>query len=251
MGEPYQKETEHFDYELYAWGDELNTQIMNLMEEAAQRVETKLGALPPEKAKVYILPAYSADPFTDPNALAYFQTGRPGELDSITIFAPNSYSFGGYYTDPGWAEELEDTLTHEYTHMTHKRAFDNAGKLMDWFSEGLAEFVSDSTRINEVADAIRPDRLIPIIDDTVTINQQDLRHIYLLEKDVSLAYAEAQSLIMYIYYNYDGMDSVWAVGRADDEIQNFDLALQSALGVDYETFDREWRAWLTDTVFPE
>jgi hypothetical protein len=251
FGTPYEKDTEHFTYKLFPWAEDNNEQIIKLMENAAKRVESKLGKLPTQKAKVIILPGYSADQFSDPNALAYYQTGRTGELDSITIFMPSSYSFGWYSIERGWAPDLEDTLTHEYTHMTHRRAFDNAGKLMDWFSEGLAEYVSDSPRYFEIQDALNPDRLIPIIDSVSTINQQDLRHIYLLEKDISLAYAEAESLIMYINANYGGMDAVWKVARADDEIQNFDKALKSSLGVDYATFDKDWRAWLRDGLFTQ
>jgi hypothetical protein len=249
FGEPYEKETEHFTYELYHWIDKDNITIITLMENAAKRVENKLGTLPEEKAKVIILPGYSADPYANANALAYYSSGGGDELDSITIFAPSSYSFGWYSVESGWETDLEDTLTHEYTHMTHMRVFDKAGRMMDWFSEGLAEYVSDSPRYLEIQYALDPDQLIPIIDNTTNYYQQDLRHIYLLRKDVSLAYAEAESLIMFIHDNYGGMGTVWALARADDELQDFDEALQATLGIDYETFEKEWRAWLTDTLF--
>jgi hypothetical protein len=249
FGEPYTKETEHFTYELYHWSDEINGEIIDLMENAAERVLNKLGKLPSDKAEVIILPGYSADQFSDPNALAYYQTALPGELDSITLFTPNSYSFGWYDVTQGWEKSLEDTLTHEYTHMTHQRAFNKAGRLMDWFSEGLAEFVSDSPRYLEIAGALNPDRLIPIVDSQSTINQQDLNHIYLLDKDVSLAYAEAESLIMYIHDTYGGMDAVWNFAQAHDDLQNMDEAMQKAFGVDYATFDSQWRDWLVNTLF--
>jgi hypothetical protein len=249
FGEPTEKETEHFVYSLYPWSNEINEQIISLMERAAQRVEDKLGKLPPEKAKVIILPGYSADPYSDPNSLAYYQTGATGQLDSIVVFCPNSYSFGWYDEQRGWAPDLEDTLTHEYTHMTHQRAFGKAGKLLDWFSEGLAEYVSDSQRYFEIQQALEPDRLIPLVDSVSAINQQDLAHIYLLEKDVSLAYAEAESLIMFIEQKYGGMDAVWAVATTHDKIQNLDEALQSAIGVNLETFNREWRDWLKFELF--
>jgi hypothetical protein len=249
FGEPTEKETEHFVYSLYPWSNEINEQIISLMERAAQRVENKLGKLPSEKAKVIILPGYSADPYSDPNSLAYYQTGATGQLDSIVVFCPNSYSFGWYDEQRGWAPDLENTLTHEYTHMTHQRAFGKAGKLLDWFSEGLAEYVSDSPRYYEIQQALEPDRLIPLVDSVSAINQQDLAHIYLLEKDISLAYAEAESLIMFIEQKYGGMDAVWAVARADDEIQNLNEALQSAIGVNLETFNREWRNWLKTELF--
>ncbi len=199
FGNPIEKETDLFIYELYPWNESLNEEIMDLMENAAARVKEVLGALPAEKAKVEILPGYSADPYADPNSLAYYQTGGNGEPDKMVIFSPNSFSFGWYDAQKGWQPDLEATLIHEYTHMTHQRAFDKAGKLLDWFSEGLAEFVSGSERYYEVRNALDPDQLIPIVDNSVNINQQDLGHIYLLENNVSLAYAEAESLIMFIY----------------------------------------------------
>jgi hypothetical protein len=249
FGQPTKKETEHFTYLLYPWNESMNEQIMALMESAAVRVKEVLGALPPEKAEVEILPGYSADPFADPNSLAYYQTGGNGEPDKIVIFSPNSYSFGWYDEKAGWQPDLKATLIHEYTHMTHQRAFDKAGKLLDWFSEGLAEFVSDSPRYNEIRDALSPDQLIPIVDNSVTINQQDLGHIYLLEKNISLAYAEAESLIMFIYDKHGGIDGVWAFARAHDKYQNYDEALQSAFGIDYATFNQQWRDWLKNDLF--
>jgi hypothetical protein len=250
FGKPTDKETEHFVYMLYPWSEQMNEQIIGLMENAAVRVENKLGKLPPEKARVEILPGYSADPFANPNSLAYYQTGSAGELDKMVIFSPNSYSFGWYYEDEGWEGELEGTLVHEYTHMTHQRAFGKAGKLLDWFSEGLAEFVSNSLRYYEIAN-VPDEKLIPILDTSVTINQQDLGHIYLLESNVSLAYAEAESLIMFIHEKYGGMDGVWAFAEAHDKYQNYDKALQAAFGINFETFDREWRTWLRNELLAD
>jgi hypothetical protein len=168
----------------------------------------------------------------------------------MVIFSPNSYSFGWYYEDEGWEGDLEGTLVHEYTHMTHQRAFGKAGKLLDWFSEGLAEFVSDSLRYYEIAN-VPDEKLIPILDTSVTINQQDLGHIYLLESNVSLAYAEAESLIMFIHEKYGGMDGVWAFAEAHDKYQNYDKALQAAFGINFETFDREWRTWLRSELLAD
>ena len=249
FGQPTKKESDHFTYLLYPWNDALNEEIMSLMESAALKVQDVLGALPAEKADVEILPGYSADPFADPNSLAYFQAGGNGEPDKMVIFSPNSYSFGWYDEETGWQPDLEATLVHEYTHMTHLRAFDKAGKLLDWFSEGLAEFVSDSPRYYEIQDALEPDRLIPIVDKTVSINQQDLGHIYLLDNNISLAYAEAESLIMFIYEKYGGIDGVWAFARAHDEYQDYDKALMATFNIDYATFDQQWRDWLKNELF--
>ncbi len=249
FGTPTKKETEQFTYLLYAWNDATNEEIITLMENAALQVKEVLGALPKEKAEVEILPGYSADPYADPNSLAYYQTGGNGEPDKMVIFSPNSFSFGWYDEETGWQPDLQATLTHEYTHMAHQRAFDKAGKLLDWFSEGLAEFVSGSDRYYEIQDALDPDQLIPILDKSVTINQQDLGHIYLLENNISLAYAEAESLVMFLNEKYGGMDGVWAFARAHDEYQDYDEALQAAFGISYADFDQQWRDWLKNELF--
>lgn len=244
VGKPERVEKEHFIFEIYPWDQAYNNEIMKLMEQAAEKVKDKLGKLPQEKALVKILPGYSVNPAVDPNAMAYYNSSGSDDMDEIVVFAPNSMSFGFYNPNQGWQAALEQTLVHEYTHMTHMRAFDNAGKLMDWFKEGLAETVSDSSRIYEVSDGLKKDRLIPILDSTASYDQQDLMHLYLLKADVSLAYAESESLVVFIMQNYGGMDAVWKLARADDDLQDFDAALKQALGVDYATFDKDWRLWL-------
>lgn len=234
----------HFVFETYPWSADVNADVIQQMDNAAARVEKKLGKLPDQKARVIIKPIYGIDPFDDPNAVASYTPGSNGVDDTIKIFAPHSYTFGFYSTQADWQIELANTLTHEYTHMVHQRAFDNVGRLMDWFGEGLAEYVSDSQRIYEVRDALRQNKLIPILDSSRTVDKQDLMHLYLLNADKSLAYAESQSLVKYIADTYGGLDAVWKLARADDKSQDFDKALQQSFNISYSQFDQNWRAWL-------
>jgi hypothetical protein len=244
VGKPDRVEKEHFIFETYQWNQEYNDTIIQLMEQAATKVKDRLGKLPQQKALVKILPGYSVNPSVDPNAMAYYTSSGSDNMDEIVVFSPISMNFGYYDPTQGWQAALEQTLVHEYTHMTHMRAFDNAGKLMDWFKEGLAETVSDSSRIYEVADGLKQNKLIPIMDETSTYNQQDLMHLYLLQSDVSLAYAEAESLVVYIMQTYGGMEAVWKLARADDDLQDFDASLQQSFDVTYADFDHDWREWL-------
>ena len=244
LGEKQIREDEHFIFEYYPYVGEANERVIELVERAAARVEAKLGKLPEEKAVVRIKPNYGVDPYADPNALAYFQQGNSKELDRIELFAPYSYTFGLYDPEVGWEKDLEDTITHEYTHMTHLRAFGDAGKMMDWFGEGLAEYTADSDRVWEVGEALRQGTLIPIIDTSTEVYKQDLMHLYILEQDVSLAYAEGQALILYIIDRYGSLEKAWELARAHDEIQDFDRALQRTFGVGYAEFDAAWRAWM-------
>ena len=134
-------------------------------------------------------PSYRLDPFSNPNSIAYYQAGNDQLTDAIYIFDPRSFAYAGYSKKSGWQAELQQVITHEYAHFAHQREFDKAGKLMDWVGEGIAEYASESSRINEARYAAEKGYLIPIIDPSDTIYKQDLMHLYLLEADVSLAYA--------------------------------------------------------------
>ena len=244
LGEPEYIEKEHFTFETYRWNRDYNEEIMQLMESAAAHVETDLGKIPEGKVFVSILPGYSAVPDLDPSASAYYFSGSSLEDDAILIFSPISMNFGSYDSSKGWQPELEEKLVHEYTHLAHKRAFGDAGKMMDWLTEGLAEYVCESSRVYEVSDALAGDQLIPIIDEQRSAYQQDLMHLYLLESDVSLGYAEAEALVMYITTTYGGMDAVWKLAEAHDRLQDLDAALEEAFHISFAEFDSDWRDWL-------
>lgn len=247
VGDAVTTDHEFFVFTTYPWADDVNAAIMRLMENARARVEAKLGKVPEEQAAVTIRPIYGLEPFDPPSALAYYQRGARGELDKIKIYTPNSYNFGFYDPDLGWEPALEDTLTHEYTHMTHVRSFDNAGHLATWMVEGLAEYVSDADRSDIVSLAVAADEIIPIIDEVTPVYKQDLMHMESLNQDVGLAYGLAHSLVIYITEEYGGLDGFWTLARAYDTAQNLDKALQQAFGITYEQFDQDWRAWLKET----
>ena len=83
----------------------------------------------------------------------------------------NMNLFANWMARLGWDGELEQTLTHEYTHMTHARSFGGAGKLADWMSEGLAEYVAGAADANSywACDAIESGMFITILDETKDI----------------------------------------------------------------------------------
>lgn len=247
VGDAVKTEEEFFVFTTYPWADDVNADIIRLMENARARVEAKLGKVPDGQAAVTIRPIYGLEPFDPPSALAYYQRGARGELDKIKIYTPNSYNFGFYDPDAGWEKALEDTLTHEYTHMTHVRSFDNAGHMATWMVEGLAEYVSDADTRDIVSLAVAADQIIPIIDEVTPVYKQDLMHMESLNQDVGLAYGLADSLVIYITENYDGLDGFWKLARAYDAAQDLDKALQQAFGVTYDQFDQGWRAWLKET----
>ncbi len=253
-GEKIIKETEFFKFRTYPWADDINAAVEQLMQNARDRVEAKLGKVPTEKIAVEIIPTYGLYPFDNPNALAYYsyEGAFDGEGDRMVIYAPNSFLFGWYMQDQGWEQDLENVLTHEYTHMTHARSFNYVGRLADWIVEGLAEYVDGVDRAYSVAEAMQTGSMIPLVDTRENITyKQDLAHLNLLESDVSLAYAEAESLVTFIVEENGGFDAFWAFAQAyNDESGNLDKALQNSLNMTQTEFEKAWEAWLISDYLP-
>ncbi len=253
-GEMVVRDTEHFVFKTYPWADDVNARVEELMQNARERVDAKLGKVPDEKIDVEIIPTYGLYPFDNPNAVAYysFNGSLSGDGDRMVIYAPNSFLFGWYYLDNGWEAELENVLTHEYTHMTHARSFENAGRLADWIVEGLAEYVDGINRAYVVAYAIENDTMIPLVDTTPgVVYKQDLAHIYGLEKDTGLAYAESEALVAFIVEEKGGFDAFWELAQAyDDAGGNLDKALKSFLKINQKQFEEQWMDWLKNEYLP-
>lgn len=242
VGEAVETETDHFVFITYPWADDVNPRIMEMMETARGDVEKVLGKTPEQKAKVKIMPIYGLSPYNAMDAIALYASGR----ETIEVYTPFSYAFGGYDPALGWDGELQATLTHEYTHMTHMRSFDMAGRLSDWMSEGLAEYVSATTdeNIYYACDAMRGGTFIPIIDESDAVYKQDLMHLTMLDENVWLGYEYSHSLVKFTADNYGGMDGFWKLARALDETSDFKKAVPEAFGIPYEQYERQWREWL-------
>lgn len=246
IGEPVTTETEHFIFTTYPWADDVNPLLMELMETARKNVEGVLGKVPDVKANVEIVPIYGLYPFNPMNAVASYSSGAASEEDRIEIYTPNSFAFSYYDPQFGWDGELEQTLTHEYTHMTHARSFGGAGKLADWMSEGLAEYVSGVAEDNSywACDAMESGTFIPIMDETRTVYKQDLLHMYGLEENFGLSYDFAASLVLFTVEEYGGLDGFWDLANTFDTNTDFKEAVQESLGVSYDEYNTQWQAWL-------
>ena len=218
---------------------------MELMESARQNVENVLGKVPNERANVEIMPIYGLHPFDAMNAIASYSQGRAPADDRIEIYTPYSFAYSYYDPELGWDRELEQTLTHEYTHMTHERSFHGAGKLADWMSEGLAEYVSGARENSYWAcDAMVSGTFIPIVDETRDVYQQDLLHMYLLKEDFGLSYDFATSLVEFTAENYGGLEGFWKLAETFDKTSDFKEAVQAAFGISYDEYNQKWQAWL-------
>jgi hypothetical protein len=247
IGQRVTTETENFTFLTYPWADDVNPEIIKLMEEARDSVKQKLGKLPDQKAEVLIKPIFSLPPPENSNLLAYYKRStRAGVPDRMVIFAPHSFAFGSYDPGRGWQADLLSTLAHEYTHLVNNRAFTPIARMSDWMFEGLAEYVSDSEAPlwRGVPTAVQTDQIIPLVDTSGAFNKQDLEHLMILDKDRSLAYGLANTLVAYINEKHGGMDGFWRLVASYDKLQRLDAALQDAFGVDLQTFEQDWHAWL-------
>lgn len=247
LGKPIVVRSEHFIFTTYQWADDVNGKLIEMMEQARKNVAERLGQVPDTKAKVIIKPSYGLEPFEDSFYLAvYIAHGDADAPDTIKIYAPHSYTFGFYNADAGWDAGLERVLSHEYTHLVHRRSYDNAGHMAVWMSEGLAEFVAGDRHTYEMREAVRAGAIIPIVDSETPVYKQDLQHMNGLKVDQGLAYGFAYTLVAYVDERYGGLPGFWKLARAYDKTQNLDKALQQALGVGYAEFDRGWREWLAE-----
>ncbi len=245
IGKLITTETDYFVFTSYPWADDYNSRIMELMQTARKNVDKVLGKVPDEKVKVEIMPIYGLHPFDAMNAVASYSQGSAPTDDRIQLYTPNSFAYSYYDPDLGWEKELEKTLTHEYTHMTHARSFNGSGKLADWMSEGLAEYVSGADENSYWAcDAMATGTFIPIVDETREIYQQDLMHMYLLEENFGLSYDFATSLVEFTVEKYGGLDGFWKLAESSDKTSDFRKAVQEAFGISYDEYNQKWQTWL-------
>lgn|GEM_PF-1014192 len=245
IGKPVTTETEHFTFITYPWNEDVNQKIMDLMETARQQVQERLGKAPAEKATVRIVPIYGLDPFGAMQAIAWYSADGEGNGDLIHIYAPNSYAYSYYDPAVGWDGELQQTLTHEYTHMAHRRNFDLTGRLADWMSEGLAEYISQAPNdVQSACFAFKAGDIIPILDESGVLDKQDLMHMTSLQKNTGLAYAYSDALTTFVVEKHGGLDGFWKLAKQIDATGDFKKAVKAAFGVSYESFNKEWESWL-------
>jgi hypothetical protein len=246
IGAREQIESAHFTIITYPWIDDINPKIVTILEQARTNVLNSLGKAA-DKTTVHVRPIFGLGSPVASDATAYYNPDRKGGIQ-IEVFAPGSYSFRFYDPAQGWEKKLEGALTHEYTHLVTDQLIIPLGRMSDWMSEGLAEYVSDARHTETLRDMVQSNRIIPLRDTSAPIlERRDLEHWNALLQDASERYGMAYSLVAYIVDRYGGLDGFWKFVRAYDKAQDLDKALQQAFGIDYTQFDKDWRAWLKAT----
>jgi hypothetical protein len=250
IGKKQKQETEHFVFEYYPWSENILPDIIELMENAQELVVTKMGRGPEKKPIVRLIPTTEVGNSSG-NTLAFYQrgTGATRGTQTMVINSPESYGVVSYDREAGWKPDLQVTLAHEFVHLVNDCCFVPIAEQNDWMTEGLAEYISDGpvSRQGQVALAVQSDAIIPIqIGESERFDKQDLEHLTLLDRDVSLAYGLSSSIVDYIVRNYGGLDGYWKLIGDYRETQNFDQSLQNVLGITFQQFDEGWRADLKE-----
>jgi hypothetical protein len=242
-GPPQTVEDGNYTFSTYPIAEEVNARYPYLMEKARVHVQQDLGKAPASKIKISVFPAAGMSPYATGDLSGWHIDPAAEGTDEIYILTPTTYFFGFYDPKAGWEPDLEMLLTHELARVAYVRDFGNPGQGVDWFFEGLAEYVAGYNEMPDVKAAIEEDRIIPILDPSG--NKADLAHFAKVENRV-LAYGLAESLVTFIAEQYGGLDTFWALAKSYDKTQDIRKAIQETLGVSYEEFDTAWRTWLKE-----
>ncbi len=240
-GSPQTFEKGNYTYKTYPIAEDVNGEYIALMENARVHVQKDLGKAPEGKVKISVFPAAAMSPYATGDLSGWYISPNPQGTDDIYILAPTTYFFGFYDPKTGWEPDIETLLTHELARIAYVRSFGNPGQGVDWFFEGLPEYVAGYDQMPYVKDAVQSDTIIPILDPSG--KKVDLAHFASLQNG-PLAYGLAESLVTFIVEKYGGLETFWALTKSYDETQDIKTAIQETLDISYEDFDAAWRTWL-------
>jgi hypothetical protein len=242
-GSPQTFENGNYTFETYPIAEDVNASYIYLMEKARAHVQRDLGKVPESKVKLSIFPGAAMSPSATGDLSGWHINPTAGGADDIYVLTPTTYFFGFYDPKAGWEPDFEMLLTHELARIAYVREFGNPGRGVDWFFEGLAEYVSGYNEMPDVKAVVQENAIIPLIDPSG--NKADLAHFDNVGNRAS-AYGLSESLVTFIVENYGGLDTFWALAQSYDETQDIKKSIQETLGMSYEEFDTAWRTWLKE-----
>jgi len=242
-GSPQTFENNNYTFKTYPIAENTNAKYIYLMEKARAHVRKDLGKVPENKVRISIFPGAAMSPYATGDLSGWSLSPTAGGTDDIYILTPTTYFFGFYDPKAGWEPDFEMLLTHELARIAYVRSFGNPGQGVDWFFEGLAEYVAGYNEMPDVKAAVQNNTIIPILDPLG--KEADLAHFANLENR-PLAYGLAESLVTFIVEKYDGLDTFWALAKSYDRTQDIKKSIQETLDVSYDEFDLGWRTWLRE-----
>ncbi len=230
-------ESKHFIYRYQKGSDEILVHYATKVLEKSYKLLGKIfNYYPKEKVLVEFYPNRESFSKISPltvDDIAISGTVALCKYNRIMMISPGSL-VRGY----NWM----DTLSHEYTHyILTKKSRNN---LPLWMHEGIAKYFETRWRDNYVY-------LTPIME---TMLAGGLQKNYLISlddmmpslaklktaEDVQLAYAEVSTMIEYLTQVHgDEVISTLLEKLAKEE--SFDLAMSDTIGINLDTFQKEWK----------
>jgi hypothetical protein len=146
---------------------------------------------------------------------------------------------------PEQLENFETVLAHEFTHIvTRTKLIDNKYNMPEWFSEGLAIYVSGDLSAASralVEDACRNNKLM-------SVSQMENIHVRSTDpstsvSDVTMAYAQSGMLMEYIAGKY-GEESIKLIMQDFGPTGDLDKAFRGRIGYTPEDVNADWKVTL-------
>ncbi|MFW6050216.1 MAG: peptidase MA family metallohydrolase [Myxococcota bacterium] len=134
--------------------------------------------------------------------------------------------------------DLDKVLAHELSHVALRRAV-GGEPLPRWFVEGLAVHHADEyslARTRVLWQATVQRRLLPLRE----LDRRFPHH----PREVSVAYAQATSLVSYLLEEADDHARLARLVRRLRAGESFEAALADAYGLSLEALEHEWRGWI-------
>jgi hypothetical protein len=146
---------------------------------------------------------------------------------------------------PEQLENFETVLAHEFTHIVMRtKLIDNKYNMPEWFSEGLAIYVSGDLSAASralVEDACRNNKLM-------SVSQMENIHVRSTDpstsvSDVTMAYAQSGMLMEYIAGKY-GEESIKLIMQDFGPTGDLDKAFRGRIGYTPEDVNADWKVTL-------
>lgn len=227
-------ETDHFIIKYTGQDSDTVKMVADAAEAAYNPVTAALGSAPSAKTLLLVYPdrkemnkvfGWSGDQ----SAMGVYWGGV------IQLLSPHSWLKAGESTD----EFIRSgPMVHEFTHLV----FDHMtnGNYTRWFTEGLAQYVEYKVNGYEWLSVTnkKPERFYP---------QTQLEGDFDNLPDQSLAYRSSLAAIRYIS-DVHGEAKLQQIIQAMQQGQSCQSAITGSLGMDYTTFEHEWRQWAIDNM---
>ena len=235
-------ESEHFAIRYDARGPDriLIPYAVPVLESAWKRLSSELGYVPDRAIRLEIFP--TSDRFIQASGLTADEIQTTGTValciyDKLMITSPRALALGYRWMD---------TLSHELVHLFVSRR--TGDRVPVWLQEGLARFFegrwrgargADMTPNAEslLAEALEADKLVPFERMSPSLAKLPSA------EEAQLAFAQVQTVIEFIL-SRRGQEGIHRLLEDFAEGMNDREVIEDVLGLSFERFQDEWRAFL-------